>query len=221
VVPEEAPEDPTNKKIAAKKTPSGQKSAATNASFPVIRLKTWNNYLNEGTVRLGETLLRAKGTLMQRAHLRALMRSGELIPILVKRDDRVRVTLQEDDWQVGDRILYLLHDPKPKLLQRLSGGSRPTRLNVETLPTVEEVPLPAKVVEVPPPPPPTETESLPTASVNGTAAATANSAATPPATDAALQDTASQDAASQNGRTPTPSENVAEAAESSSEAHDA
>ena len=205
VVPEEAPEDTANKKSAAKKSPSGPKSSS-NASFPVIRLKAWNNYLNEGTVRLGETLLRPKGTLMQRAHLRALMRSGELIPILVKRDDRIRVTLQEDDWQVGDRILYLLHDPKPKLLQRLSGGSRPTRLNVETLPAVEEVPLPARVVEAPPPPPQTETESLPRPSVNGTA-----TKATPP----------TKNLASQNGRTPTQPPKAADVSESSSEANDA
>jgi len=64
---------------------------------------------------------------MQRAHLRALIRSGELIPLLVKRNNRMWVSLtEEESWKAGDRIIYLLHDPKPKLLQRLSGGSRPT-----------------------------------------------------------------------------------------------
>jgi NhaP-type Na+/H+ or K+/H+ antiporter len=143
------------KKSAAKKGNAGQKASSGKAAFPTIALKLWNAHLQEGAVRLGETSLRAQGALMQRAHLRALMRSGELIPLLVKRHDRMWVSLiEEDDWKVGDRIVYLLHDPKPKLLQRLSGGSRPTRLNVETLPTVEEVPLPAKVVDSPPPPPP-------------------------------------------------------------------
>jgi len=35
----------------------------------------------------------------------------------------------------------------------LSGGSRPTKLNVERLPAVEDVPLPTKVVDAPPPDP--------------------------------------------------------------------
>ena len=158
VIPEEdAAEDNPSKKNATKKASSGQTSSASKLAFPIIPLKAWNSYLNEGTVRLGETLLRSKGALIQRAHLRALMRSGELIPILIKREERMRVALQEDNWQVGDRVIYLLHDPKPKLLQRLSGGSRPTRLNVEVLPTVEEVPLPSPVTEAPPPSPPSET----------------------------------------------------------------
>jgi hypothetical protein len=141
-------------KKAAKKSNAGAKTNSVRAAFPTIALKLWNTHLREGAVRLGETSLRAEGAMMQRAHLRALMRSGELIPLLVKRNERMWVSLrEEDDWKVGDRIVYLLHDPKPKLLQRLSGGSRPTRLNVETLPAVEEVPLPSKVVEPPPPTP--------------------------------------------------------------------
>jgi hypothetical protein len=42
---------------------------------------------------------------------------------------------------VGDRLIYLLHDAKPKLLKRLAGGIQPPALTLETLPTVEEVPL--------------------------------------------------------------------------------
>ncbi len=121
--------------------------------LPVLPLKAWNNRLTEGTVRLGETILRAKGALMQRAHLRALMRSKDLLPLLVRRDDQLWVALTEGDWQVGDRIVYLLHDPKPKLLKRLSGSSRPSRLTVETVPAVEEVPLPTRVIDPQPPPP--------------------------------------------------------------------
>jgi hypothetical protein len=42
---------------------------------------------------------------------------------------------------VGDRLIYLLHDAKPKLLKRLAGGIQPPTISLETLPTVEEVPL--------------------------------------------------------------------------------
>ena len=44
-------------------------------------------------------------------------------------------------WEVGDRIIYLLHDPRPQLLKRLSGGTQSTRLSLENLPEVEEVSL--------------------------------------------------------------------------------
>lgn len=180
VVPESTLNDDSSpgKKPPTKKGGSGQKSSAQKVVYPTIALKTWNAYLREGNVRLGETLLRSQGALMQRAHLRALMRSGELIPLLVKREERMWVSLQEENWQTGDRVLYLLHDPKPKLLQRLSGGSRPNRLNVETLPTVEDVPLPAPVTDLPPPPPPSEVS---------TASPEANpDSSAPPSADASL-----------------------------------
>ncbi|MEM1310530.1 MAG: cation:proton antiporter, partial [Cyanobacteria bacterium P01_H01_bin.153] len=153
------PKEDLEKKSATKKTPAKKgsgspKSTGGKTIFSTIALKLWNGHLKEGAVRLGETLLRSEGALMQRAHLRALIRSGELVPLLVKRNGRMWVSLTEEEtWKVGDRVIYLLHDPKPKLLQRLSGGSRPTKLNVETLPTVEDVPLPTKVVEAPPPDP--------------------------------------------------------------------
>ncbi|RZM77389.1 cation:proton antiporter [Leptolyngbya iicbica] len=137
------------------KSSSAQKAASGKAIAPkTIALKLWNNHLRTGAVRLGETQLRSDGALMQRAHLRALIRSGELIPLVVKRNNRMWVALtEEDNWKAGDRLIYLLHDPKPKLLQRLSGGSRPNTLNVEILPAVEDVPLPTKVSEAPPPDP--------------------------------------------------------------------
>ena len=49
-------------------------------------------------------------------------------------------------WQAGDRIIYLLYDPKPKLLKRLSGSSQ-SRLTLEKHQVVEEVPIPAAVLE--------------------------------------------------------------------------
>ncbi|NEQ44205.1 MAG: sodium:proton antiporter [Leptolyngbya sp. SIOISBB] len=156
VMPKEDTEKASaTKKAAVKKSGASQKVMGSKAfSSTTIALKLWNSHLSEGAVRLGETVLRSDGALMQRAHLRALIRSSELIPLLVKRNDRMWVSLtEEEDWKVGDRLVYLLHDPKPKLLQRLSGGSRPVTLNVETLPAVEDVPLPTKVVEAPPPDP--------------------------------------------------------------------
>jgi len=152
---ERATTSAAGKKSKNSKNSSTQKAAAGKTIAPkTIALKLWNSHLRTGAVRLGETQLRSDGALMQRAHLRALIRSGELIPLVVKRNNRMWVALtEEDNWKAGDRLIYLLHDPKPKLLQRLSGGSRPNKLNVEILPTVEDVPLPTKVSEAPPPDP--------------------------------------------------------------------
>jgi Trk K+ transport system NAD-binding subunit len=183
VVPkEDTKEDKNTKKSSNKKAVSGQKTASPRANFPIVALKVWNSHLREGAVRLGETLLKAEGALMQRAHLRALMRSGNLIPLVVKRGDRMWVSLKEDeDWKAGDRIVYLLHESKPKLLQRLSGGSRPARLNIETIRAVEEVPRPTRVTNASPPPDPSveappatqpkNGEVLPDSSQNGRATA--------------------------------------------------
>jgi NhaP-type Na+/H+ or K+/H+ antiporter len=121
------------------------------AKTPKLPLKKWNAYIQDGEVRLGETWLRDSETLFQQAHLKALIRSGEMVPILVERDGLLQVAIGEESWKVGDRIIYLLHDAKPKLLKRLSGGTQPQKLIPETLPTVEEVPIPSPAVTPAPP----------------------------------------------------------------------
>jgi hypothetical protein len=53
-----------------------------------------------------------------------------------------------EDWEPGDQIIYVLHDPRPKLLKRLSGASPSSRLALEKLPEVEEVPISSASVGV-------------------------------------------------------------------------
>ena len=48
---------------------------------------------------------------------------------------------------IGDRLIYLLYDPKPKLLKLLSGPSQ-LRLTLEELPEVEEIPMLKPVLSV-------------------------------------------------------------------------
>jgi len=128
------------------------------AFAPELMLKNWNQYLLDSAVKLGETRLRSLGLEFQQAHLQALIRAQELIPLLLDRDDRLQVISTEDEWKPGDRILYLLHDPKPTLLKRLAGSSRQS-LVAERLPAVEEVPVPLN----PPTPEPGEAkEATPT-----------------------------------------------------------
>lgn len=106
-----------------------------------ISLKTWNRYLDDNAVKLGETTLKETGLLFQLAHLKALIRAGELVPLMMEREDRLMVVPATEEWQTGDRIIYLLHDPRPKLLKQLAGENNPSTLVLEKLPRVEEIPI--------------------------------------------------------------------------------
>lgn len=118
------------------------------AFVPDLAIKTWNEYLSDGRVKLGTTTLKDLGFSFQQAHLQALIVAGELVPLLLEREERLQVVPATEDWQPGDRIIYLLHDPRPSLLKRLSGASPSSRLTLEMLPEVEEVPIPSPALEV-------------------------------------------------------------------------
>jgi Trk K+ transport system NAD-binding subunit len=117
------------------------------AFVPQLPIKSWNQYLSDGQVKLGQTTLGEPEFAFQRAHLQALIRSGELVPLLLEREASLQVVPATEDWQPGDQIIYLLHDPRPNLLKRLSGASPSSPLALEKLPQVEEVPISAPVSE--------------------------------------------------------------------------
>lgn len=107
-----------------------------------LSLKTWNQYIDDGQYKLGKTLLQKTAELgIKQAHLQALMRSGELLPLLLKRDKSLYVVTATDEWQPKDELIYLLYDPRPKLLKRLSKGVPSLRSTLEQLPEVENIPI--------------------------------------------------------------------------------
>lgn len=118
-------------------------SKVTPALAEDVSVKTWNQYLEEGQIKLGKTVFPQKNFALQAAHLQALIQSGEVLPLLVRRNGYLQVAGAQEEWQPSDEVMYLLHDPRPKLLKRLSGGNQTSRLALEKLPQVEEVPLPA------------------------------------------------------------------------------
>lgn len=122
-------------------TTSTNENQVNQAFIPDLPIKTWNEYVNDGRVKLGTTTLNESDFEGQQKHMQALMREGELIPLLVERDKHLQVMPAAEEWEVGDRIIYLLHDPRPHLLKRLSGAKASIPLSVETLPEVEEIPL--------------------------------------------------------------------------------
>ena len=129
-------------KTSQAKTPAN-KTKVNQAFMSQIPIKVWNQYVEEGKIKLGHTVLREEGFSFQQVHLQALIRAGELLPLLVRHGDSLQVVKADQQWQPGEEIYYILHDPRPKLLKRLSGGESASRLALERLAEVEEVPLAA------------------------------------------------------------------------------
>lgn len=122
------------------KSTSGKVQPALTFDLP---LKNWNQYLDDGQVKLVETVLQDSGFDFQQTYLQALIDSGKLVPLLIERQNQLQVVRAGQNWQPGDILICLIHDPKPKLLNQLSGGSSSTRLTLTQLPTVKEVPMPS------------------------------------------------------------------------------
>jgi NhaP-type Na+/H+ or K+/H+ antiporter len=111
------------------------------AFLPQVSLKTWNQYITDGQVKLGKTTLKEPDFSLQQAQLKALIDGGELLPLLMKREDRLQIALAQPEWQPGDRLIYLLYDSRPQLLKMLSGANSTTRLALKSLSEVEEMAL--------------------------------------------------------------------------------
>ncbi len=126
---------------------SGSTSKIQQAFSSQIVLKVWNQHLNDGAVKLGETTFKEERFDGQQAHLKALIEAGSLMPLLVERSDSLQIISDDAEWQIHDRMIYLLHDPKPNLLKLLSGSSQ-LRLTLEKLPEVDEIPMLEPVISV-------------------------------------------------------------------------
>lgn len=122
-------------------------SQALTAQLPI---KIWNGYIDDGQIKLGKTVLGELDFSFKSAHLKALIRAEEMLPLLIKRGENLQVAVAEEEWQVKDELYYLIHDPRPKLLKRLSGGNQSSRLLLEKLPEVEEIPLAEPISQISP-----------------------------------------------------------------------
>jgi Trk K+ transport system NAD-binding subunit len=126
---------------------SNSKLKIQQAFVPQLMVKDWSQYITSGAVKLGETILREEKFEAQQAHLKSLIEDGSLAVLLIDREGMLQVISADEPWQVGDRLIYLMHDPTPKLLKLLSGSSQ-TSLKPEKLPEVEKIPVPQVVPEL-------------------------------------------------------------------------
>ena len=86
------------------------------AFAPQVSVEVWTQYISDDQVKLGEIILQDDDVEFQQAQLQALIGAGDLVPLLIEREESLRVALAGEDWLIGDRLTCLLHIPKPQVL---------------------------------------------------------------------------------------------------------
>ncbi len=117
-------------------TPNPDKNKVNQVFLPSFSVKEWNQYLDDNQIKLGKTIFKADDLSEQQTRLTKLIENGELLPLLLRRDNSLQVVTEREEWRKGDELIYILRDLRPQLLKRLSGTVR-TRLSLEILPEVE------------------------------------------------------------------------------------
>ncbi|MBE9091600.1 cation:proton antiporter [Microcystis aeruginosa LEGE 11464] len=117
-------------------TPNPDKNKVNQVFLPSFSVKEWNQYLDDNQIKLGKTIFKADDLSEQQTRLTKLIENGELLPLLLRRDNSLQVVTEREEWRTGDELIYILRDLRPQLLKRLSGTVK-TRLSLEILPEVE------------------------------------------------------------------------------------
>ena len=117
-------------------TPNPDQNKVNQVFLPSFSVKEWNQYLDDNQIKLGKTIFKGNDLSEQQTRLTKLIENGELLPLLLRRDNSLQVVTEREEWRTGDELIYILRDLRPQLLKRLSGTVR-TRLSLEILPEVE------------------------------------------------------------------------------------
>ena len=119
-------------------TPNPDQNKVNQVFLPSFSVKEWNQYLDDNQIKLGKTIFKGNDLSEQQTRLTKLIENGELLPLLLRRDNSLQVVTEREEWRTGDELIYIMRDLRPQLLKRLSGTVR-TRLSLEILPEVEIV----------------------------------------------------------------------------------
>ncbi len=77
-----------------------------------VPIKTWNQYILQREVRVGEFLLAEEELEEQLNRFNTMFNTGILLPLLFERKGQLQIVSADMTWEKGDRILYLLYTPK-------------------------------------------------------------------------------------------------------------
>ena len=105
---------------------------------PRLTVKRWNTFITDDAVERGVYDFTAESIEAQREQVNKLIRSGDMVPLVIEKNGKLEVALGENDWQTETKLVYLLHDPTPQLIKRLSGARKPSRQLVK--PVAEKPP---------------------------------------------------------------------------------
>jgi NhaP-type Na+/H+ or K+/H+ antiporter len=88
------------------------KSEVQQAFSARVPIKTWNQYILQREVRVGEFLLTDEELQEQLNRFNTMFNAGILLPLLFERKSQLQIVSADMLWEKGDRILYLLYTPK-------------------------------------------------------------------------------------------------------------
>ncbi|MEO1620861.1 MAG: sodium:proton antiporter, partial [Cyanobacteria bacterium J06632_3] len=114
---------------------------------PRFPIKQWNTFIEDDAVQADTYDFTEDGIDLQKKQVNKLIRDGDMIPLILEQSGKTEVALGETNWQAGTRLTFLLHDPTPQLLKRLSGSRKPSRKIVkptQEAPEQPDTPIPAK-----------------------------------------------------------------------------
>lgn len=77
-----------------------------------VPIKTWNQYVTQKEVRVGEFRLTEVEIAEQLQSFNTMFNAGILLPLLFERKGQLQIVPADMSWEKGDRILYLLYSPK-------------------------------------------------------------------------------------------------------------
>ena len=94
---------------------------------PRLSVKQWNTFIQDDAVQMLTYDFTEEAIDLEREQVNKLIQAGDMVPLVTEHAGKVEVTLDKIDWQAGSQLTYLLHDPTPQLIKRLSGARKPSR----------------------------------------------------------------------------------------------
>lgn len=111
------------------RTETGEQSTKQRGELrtPRLPVKQWNTFIQDDAVQTGTYGFTEDALDLQCEQVNNLIKSGDMVPLVVEQADTLEVVLSERQWKAGSQLTYLLHDPTPQLIKRLSGARKPSR----------------------------------------------------------------------------------------------
>ena len=99
--------------IYARESESDRNQPEVQQAFSArVPIKTWNQYILQQEVRVGEFWLTDQELEDQLNRFNTLFNAGILLPLLFERKGQLQIVSADMLWEKGDRIVYLLYTPK-------------------------------------------------------------------------------------------------------------